>query len=97
VLRPGQYGRVRAATGIESRALVVPQRAITDLQGGYQLRVLGPGNHVAVRPVTVGDRVGNLQIITSGVKAGEQVIVGAPTAVRDGSVVTPKPFTQTEG
>ncbi len=94
VLRPGQYGRVRALTGIDDHALVVPQRAVTELQGGYQIRVLGPGNHVGVRPVTVGDRVGNLRIITSGVKAGEQVIVGAPVAVRDGSVVTPKPFTQ---
>jgi membrane fusion protein (multidrug efflux system) len=97
VLRPGQYGRVRAATGSETHALVVPQRAVADLQGGSQIRVLGPGNHVAVRTVTVGDRVGNLQIIKSGVKAGEQVIVGAPAAVRDGSVVTPKPFTPTEG
>ena len=97
VLRPGQYGRVRAVTGTEDRALVVPQRAIVDLQGGYQIKVLTPGNHVAVRTITVGDRVGNLQIIKSGVKAGEQVIVGAPAALRDGSVVTPKPFTQTEG
>jgi membrane fusion protein (multidrug efflux system) len=97
VLRPGQYGRVRAVTGADDRALVVPQRAIVELQGSYQLRVLGPGNRVAVRTVTVGDRVGNLRIITSGVKAGEQVIVGAPMAVRDGSVVTPKSFTQAEG
>jgi RND family efflux transporter MFP subunit len=97
VLRPGQYGRVRAVTGTDDHALLVPQRAIVELQGAYQIRVLGPGNHVAVRTVTVGDRVGNLQIIKSGVKAGDQVIVGAPMAVRDGSVVTPKPFTQTEG
>jgi membrane fusion protein (multidrug efflux system) len=97
VLRPGQYGHVRALTGTDDHALVVPQRAVTDLQGGYQIRVLGPGNHVGVRTVTVGERVGNLRIITSGVKAGEQVIVGAPMAVRDGSVVTPKPYTQSEG
>jgi RND family efflux transporter MFP subunit len=96
VLRPGQYGRVRALTGTDNHALVVPQRAVTDLQGGYQIRILGPGNQVEVRTVTVGDRVGNLQILTSGVKAGEQVVVGAPTAVRDGSIVTPKPFTGTE-
>jgi RND family efflux transporter MFP subunit len=95
VLRPGQYGRVRALTGTDD-ALVVPQRAVSDLQGGYQIRVLGPGNHVVGRTVTVGDRVGNLRIITSGLKAGEQVIVGAPMAVRDGSVVTPKSFTRTE-
>ena len=97
VLRPGQYGRVRAVTGADDRALVVPQRAIVELQGSYQVRMLGPDNRVAVRTVTVGDRVGNLRIITSGVKAGEQVIVGAPAAVRDGSVVTPKSFTQAEG
>jgi membrane fusion protein (multidrug efflux system) len=97
VLRPGQYGRVRAVTGIDTHALVVPQRAVTDLQGGFQIRILGPGNHVVVRAVTVGERVGNLRIITSGVKAGDQVIVGAPMAAQDGAVVTPKPFTQSEG
>ncbi|MCU1386180.1 MAG: Efflux transporter periplasmic adaptor subunit [Acidobacteria bacterium] len=97
LLRPGQYGRVRALTGTDAHALVVPQRAVSDLQGGYQIRVLGPGNHVTIRTVTVGDRVGNLRIITSGATAGEQVIVGAPAAVRDGSIVTPKPYTHTEG
>jgi RND family efflux transporter MFP subunit len=97
VLRPGQYGRVRAITGTEERALVVPQRAIVDLQGGYQIKILDAGNQVVTRTITVGDRVGNLQIIRSGVKAGEQVIVGAPAAVRDGSVVTPRPFTPAQG
>jgi RND family efflux transporter MFP subunit len=97
VLRPGQYGHVRAVTGANDRALVVPQRAIVELQGGYRIRILGPGNRVEVRTITAGDRVGNLRIITSGVKAGDQVVVGAPMAVRDGSIVTPKAFTQTEG
>jgi RND family efflux transporter MFP subunit len=97
VLRPGQYGHVRAVTGANDRALVVPQRAIVELQGGYRIRILGPGNRVEVRTITAGDRVGNLRIVTSGVKAGDQVVVGAPMAVRDGSVVTPKAFTQTEG
>jgi membrane fusion protein (multidrug efflux system) len=97
VLRPGQYGRVRAVTGTDNRALVVPQRAVADLQGSYQIKVLGPGNQVAVRSITVGDRVGNLQVVKAGLKAGEQVIVGAPPAVRAGTVVSPKPFRQTEG
>jgi membrane fusion protein, multidrug efflux system len=97
VLRPGQYGRVRAVTRTDNRALVVPQRAVADLQGGYQIRVLGPGNQVSVRSVSVGDRVGNLQIIKAGLKAGERVIVDAPAAVREGTVVSPKPFRQTEG
>jgi RND family efflux transporter MFP subunit len=96
VLRPGQYGRVSAVTGIDSRALVVPQRAVMDIQGGYQIKVLDPNNQVAVRAITVGDRVGTFQIIKAGVKAGERVIVSAPTAVRAGSVVSAKPFPQTE-
>jgi RND family efflux transporter MFP subunit len=97
VLRPGQYGRVSAVTRTEHHVLVVPQRAVADLQGGYQIRVLGPGNHVSVRSITVGDRVGNLQIVKAGLKAGEQVIVAAPPAVRTGTVVSPKPFRQAEG
>jgi RND family efflux transporter MFP subunit len=97
VLRPGQYGRVSAVTNGSSRALVVPQRAVADLQGGYQIKVLGVNNQVVVRSITVGDRVGNLQVIKDGVKAGEQVIVGAPAAVREGSIVSPRPFTQTKG
>jgi RND family efflux transporter MFP subunit len=97
VLRPGQYGRVSAVTGIDNRALVVPQRAVADIQGGHQVKVLDSNNQVAVRAITAGDRVGNLQVIKAGVKAGERVIVGAPAAVRDGSIVSPKPFRQTEG
>jgi RND family efflux transporter MFP subunit len=97
LLRPGQYGRVRAVTNASNRALVVPQRAVADVQGGYQIKVLGANNRVAVRSITVGDRVGNLQVVKSGVKAGERVVVGAPAAVREGSVVSPKPFTETAG
>jgi len=96
VLRPGQYGRVSAVTSTDSHALVVPQRAVADIQGGYQMKVLDASNHVTVRAITVGDRVGNLQIIKTGVKCGERVIVGAPAAVREGSVVSPKPFKQAE-
>jgi RND family efflux transporter MFP subunit len=97
VLRPGQYGRVSAVTNGRSRALVVPQRAVADLQGGYQIKVLGANNQVIVRSITVGNRVGNLQVVKDGVKAGEQVIVGAPAAVKEGSTVSPKPFTQAGG
>ena len=94
VLRPGQYGRVSAVTNNHSRALVVPQRAIADLQDGYQIKVLGANNQVVVKSVTVGSRVGNLLVVKNGINAGEQVIVGAPAAVREGSTVSPKPFTQ---
>src|SRR6185295_15521253 len=97
LLRPGQYGRVSAITSTDNHALVVPQRAVADIQGGYQVKVLDANNHVAIRSITVGDRIGNLQIVKAGVKAGDRVIVGAPAAVKEGSLVSPKPFKETEG
>jgi membrane fusion protein (multidrug efflux system) len=92
-LRPGQFGRVRAETRTVDHALVVPQRAITELQGSRQVRVVGSDNRVSTRTVQVGERVGSGWIIESGVQAGDQVVVeGAPA--RDGAVVTPKPWQQ---
>jgi RND family efflux transporter MFP subunit len=90
ILRPGQFGRVRAATETVNGALLVPQRAVTELQGMYQVAVVGDGNKVSVRPVKVGDRVGAMWIIQSGVKSGELVIVEGLQKVRDGAVVKPK-------
>jgi membrane fusion protein (multidrug efflux system) len=90
ILRPGQFGRVRAATETVNGALLVPQRAVTELQGMYQVAVVGDGNKVSVRPVKVGDRVGTMWIIQSGVKPGELVIVEGLQKVRDGAVVKPK-------
>jgi RND family efflux transporter MFP subunit len=90
ILRPGQFGRVRAATENVKGALLVPQRAVSELQGTYQCAVVGEDNKVSLRPVTVGDRVGTMWIIQSGVKAGESVIVEGLQKVRDGSVVKPK-------
>ena len=87
ILRPGQFGRVRAATETVNGALLVPQRAVTELQGMYQVAVVGDGNKVSVRPVKVGDRVGTMWIIQSGVKPGELVIVEGLQKVRDGAVV----------
>jgi RND family efflux transporter MFP subunit len=91
-LRPGQYGRVRAETKVRTDALLVPQRAVSELQGTYQLRVVGPDSAVSTRTVKVGDRVGSRWIIDQGLEPGARVIVeGAPAA--DGTIVTPKPFT----
>ena len=90
-LRPGQYGRVRAETETLDGAILVPQRAVTELQGSYQLRIVTPDNHVATRTVKLGERVGNRWIVAEGVKPDERVVVeGAQT--RDGTVVNPKPF-----
>ena len=90
ILRPGQFGRVRAAAETRIGALLVPQRAVTELQGTYQVAVVGEGDKVNVRAVQVGDRVGGMWIIQSGVKAGELVIVEGLQKVREGAVVKPK-------
>jgi len=98
ILRPGQTCRVRAMTELARGALLVPQRAVTELQGGYQLAVLQPGNRIVVRTVEVGERVGNMWIITQGLKLGERVVAEGTQAVRDGMVVTPEPYSSpTEG
>jgi RND family efflux transporter MFP subunit len=92
ILRPGQTVRVRSVTELRSGALLVPQRAVTELQGSYQLAVVQPGNKIALRTVQVGERVGSMWIIDQGLKLGEQVVAEGTQAVRDGMVVTPKPY-----
>jgi RND family efflux transporter MFP subunit len=86
-LRPGQFGRLRAAPEVRTGALLVPQKAVTELQGTYQLAVVGADNKVSVRAIKVGDRVGPDWIVESGVKPGEQVIVEGLQKVQNGSTV----------
>jgi membrane fusion protein (multidrug efflux system) len=90
ILRPGQYGRVRAATTTKKGALLVPQRAVTELQGSYEVAVVGSDNKVSIRPVNVGERVGTMWIINEGLKPGERVVVEGVQKVRDGAPVSPK-------
>ncbi len=90
VLRPGQYGRVRAVTSTKEEALLVPQRAVAELQGSYQVAVVGPDNKVSIRPVKVGDRVDNMWIIEEGLKPGESVVAEGTQKVRPGVTVNPK-------
>ena len=90
VLRPGQYGRVRAMTSTKHDALLVPQRAVTDLQGTYQVAVVGSDNKVGIRTVKVGDRANSMWIIEDGLKAGDLVIVEGIQKVKPGVVVNPK-------
>jgi RND family efflux transporter MFP subunit len=87
LLRPGGYGRVRVSTRTVTGAMLIPQRAVTELQGSYQVSVVGSDNKVSTRSVTVADRVGNLWIVTDGLKAGERVIVEGLLKARDGAVV----------
>jgi membrane fusion protein (multidrug efflux system) len=89
VLRPGQYGRVTAQTAVMTSALLVPQRAVSDLQGKSQVRTVGSDNKVNVQTVTLGSRVGNRWIVHQGLDAGARVIVDA-TQTPAGTVVRPQ-------
>jgi RND family efflux transporter MFP subunit len=92
VLRPGGYGRVRAVVRTEHGALTVPQRAVSELQGGYQVAAVGADNKVSIRTVMVGDRVGGDWIITQGLKPGETIVAEGVQKVRAGIQVNAKPF-----
>lgn len=93
VLRPGQYGRVRAVTATKSDALLVPQRAVSELQGSYQVAVVGGDNKIEMRTVKVGERSGSEWVIEDGLKAGETVVVEGTQKIKPGAVVQPKPYT----
>jgi len=92
ILRPGGYGKVRAAIRVQEDALLVPQRAVSELQGGYQVAVVDDQNKVGIRTVKVGDRVGTQWIIADGLKRGERVVVEGVQKVRAGMQVNAKPF-----
>ena len=92
LLRPGQFSRVRAEMGIKKGALVIPQRAVTEVQGKYLVAVVGPENKVAIRQVKAGERVGQLWVVEEGLKAGEKVVAEGTQKVREGMAVNPKPF-----
>jgi membrane fusion protein (multidrug efflux system) len=92
VLRPGQYGRVRAITATKNEALLVPQRAVSELQGSYQVAVVGGDNKIEMRTVKVGERSGSLWVIEDGLKAGESVVVEGTQKIKPGAVVQPKPY-----
>jgi RND family efflux transporter MFP subunit len=97
VLRPGQYGRIRANTRTVADATLIPQRAVAELQGHYQIRVVDSNNRITTRTVTLGERVGRLWIVASGLKPGERVAVQSAQSVKDDSVVTPKTVAPAEG
>jgi RND family efflux transporter MFP subunit len=93
ILRPGQYGRVRAITETKKNALLIPQRAVTELQGSYRVAIVGDGNKVSFRTVKVGERSGSQIAIEEGLQAGERVVAEGTQKVRPDVIVNPKPFT----
>jgi membrane fusion protein (multidrug efflux system) len=92
ILRPGQFAKIRALIETQKGALLVPQRAVNELQGRFQVAVVGPDNKVDLRWVKVGERAGPLWVIDEGLKPGERVIVEGIQKAKAGMPVTPKPY-----
>lgn len=91
-LRPGQYGRVRMVVRTQRGALLVPQRAVTELQGTRQISAVGGDNTVNIRVVKLGETIGSEWIVNEGVRPGDRVIVEGLQKVRQGMRVNPKPY-----
>ena len=92
LVRPGQYGRARFVVDMKKDALLVPQRAVQELQNLYSIAIVGADNKVSFRNVKVGPRVDSLWVIDEGLKPGERVIVEGLQRVREGMVVNAKPM-----
>ncbi|MGB2669318.1 MAG: efflux RND transporter periplasmic adaptor subunit [Candidatus Acidiferrum sp.] len=97
VLRPGEYGRVRAITEMRHNAILVPQAAVTELQGSYQTAVVGLDNKVTVQNIQIGSQVDSDWIVTQGIAAGDRVIVGGMQFAHPGATVNPQSVSTTPG
>jgi RND family efflux transporter MFP subunit len=96
LLRPGQYARIQAPTGNIGGALLVPQAAVNQQQGTYQVTVVGADNRAQLRTVQVGPTLGTLWVITSGLKPGERVVAVGADKVKEGGLVNPAPYKPAE-
>jgi membrane fusion protein (multidrug efflux system) len=92
LLRPGQYGKIRVTMSVNKDALLVPQRAVTEIQGKYLIAVVGADNKVEIRPVKVGERIGTEWIVSTGLNPGDSVVAEGTQKVKPGVTVSPKPF-----
>src|SRR6266446_6328874 len=93
ILRPGQFGKVRFVADMKKGAMVVPQEAVNELQGNFQVAVVDENNKVSIRPVKMGERVGSMWEVTEGLKPGDKVVVQGVQKAREGSTVTVKEWT----
>jgi RND family efflux transporter MFP subunit len=91
ILRPGQYGRVHVETNMKRGALLIPQNAVAQSQGSYQVAVVGGDRKASMRTVKPGETVGTMWVIDSGLKPGEQVVAEGMQRLKEGTLVTPKP------
>jgi len=93
ILRPGQFGKVRFVADMKKGALVVPQEAVNELQGNFQVAAVDQNNKVSIRPVKMGERIGAMWEVTEGLKPGDKVVVQGLQKAREGSTVTAKDWT----
>ena len=93
ILRPGQFGNVRFVADMKKGAMVIPQEAVNELQGSYQVAVVDENNKAHIRPVKMGERIGAMWEVTEGLKPGDKVVVQGGQKVREGSTVTAKDWT----
>src|SRR5947207_609299 len=93
ILRPGQFGKVRFVADMKKGAMVIPQEAVNELQGSYQVAVVGNDNKVSIRPVKMGERIGAMWEVTEGLKPGDRVVVQGLQKAREGSTVAVKDWT----
>jgi membrane fusion protein (multidrug efflux system) len=93
ILRPGQFGKVRFVADMKKGAMVIPQEAVTELQGKYQVAVVDQNNKVSIRPVKMGERIDALWEVTDGLKPGDKIVVQGLQKAREGSTVTVKEWT----
>jgi len=93
VLRPGQFGNVRFVADMKKGEMVIPQEAVNELQGSYQVAVVDENNKVSIRPVKMGERIGAMWEVTEGLKPGDRVVVQGLQKARDGSTVAVKDWT----
>jgi len=96
VLRPGQYARIRAVTEVRKGALLIPQQAVSELQGIYQVGVVGSDNKATIKTMTLGPQFGDMWVVDSGLQAGENVIVDGLQRIKTGMTVAPVPFKDTQ-
>jgi membrane fusion protein (multidrug efflux system) len=93
ILRPGQFGKVRFVADMKKGAIVVPQEAVNELQGSYQVAVVDQNNKVSIRPVKMGERIGAMWEVTDGLKPADKVVVEGLQKAREGSIVAAKEWT----
>jgi membrane fusion protein (multidrug efflux system) len=93
ILRAGQFARIRVRTDVKQGALLVPQRAVTELQGTYQVATIGADNKAHIQPVKTGRRIEQMWIVEEGLHAGDRVVVEGVQKAREGAAVSPKPWT----